>query len=89
MDMGERVVVASDKFKGSLTAAEVDARVAAGLARGGFDGEVAALPVADGGDGTVAAALAAGFRPVELEVHGPAGAPVTAAYALRGETAVI
>jgi glycerate kinase len=87
--MGERVVVAADKFKGSLTAAEVAVRVAAGLARGGFDGEVAALPVADGGDGTVAAALAAGFRPVELEVHGPAGATVTAAYALRGETAVI
>jgi glycerate 2-kinase len=87
--MGERVVVAADKFKGSLTAAEVAVRVAAGLARGGFDGEVAALPVADGGDGTVAAALAAGFSRVELAVHGPAGAPVTAAYALRGETAVI
>ncbi len=87
--MGERVVVAPDKFKGSLTAAEVAARVAAGLARGGFTGEVETLPVADGGDGTVAAAVAAGFRRVELGVRGPAGKNVTASYALLGDTAVI
>jgi glycerate kinase len=87
--MGERAVVAADKFKGSLTAAEVAQRVAAGLGRAGFAGEVEALPVADGGDGTVAAAVAAGFRPVELEVTGPAGAAVRAVYALRGRDAVI
>jgi glycerate kinase len=83
------VLLAPDKFKGSLTAAEVAARLAAGLARGGYPGETDTVPVADGGDGTVAAAVAAGFRPAELEVHGPAGDPVTAAYALRGDTAVI
>src|SRR5487761_190913 len=87
--MGERVVVAPDKFKGSLTAAEVTAAVAAGLVRGGFIGEIEALPVADGGDGTVAAAVAAGFRRVELVVHGPVGKNVTASYALLGDTAVI
>jgi glycerate 2-kinase len=87
--MAERVVVAPDKFKGSLTAGEVAARVAAGLARAGFGGEIAVLPVADGGDGTVAAAVAAGFRRVELTVRGPAGKNVTASYALSGETAVI
>jgi glycerate kinase len=87
--MGGRVVVAPDKFKGSLTAAEVAARVAAGLARGGFAGEVVSQPVADGGDGTVAAAVSAGFRLVELTVPGPAGTPVTAAYGLRGDVAVI
>jgi glycerate 2-kinase len=87
--MGGRIVVAPDKFKGSLTAAEVAARVAAGLARGGFAGEIVSQPVADGGDGTVAAAVSAGFRPVELLVHGPAGTQVTAAYALRGDVAVI
>ena len=87
--MRERVVVAPDKFKGSLTAAEVAAGVAAGLARGGFGGEVDALPVADGGDGTVAAAVSAGFRRVELGVRGPVGKNVTASYALRDDTAVI
>jgi glycerate kinase len=87
--MRERVVVAPDKFKGSLTAAEVAAGVAAGLARGGFAGETEALPVADGGDGTVAAAVSAGFRRVELGVRGPVGKNVTASYALRDDTAVI
>jgi glycerate 2-kinase len=84
-----KVLVAPDKFKGSLTAPEVAAHVAAGLAASGFAGEVLAVPVADGGDGTVAAALAAGFHRAELEVHGPAGGKVTAGYALRGGTAVI
>jgi glycerate kinase len=83
------VVIAADKFKGSLTAAEVADRVAAGLAGGGFDGKTVSVPVADGGDGTVAAAVAAGFRLAELQVRGPAGETVTAAYALRGDTAVI
>ena len=87
--MRERVVVAPDKFKGSLTAAEVAARVAAGLARGGFAGETEVLPVADGGDGTVAAAVSAGYRRVELGVRGPVGKNVTASYALLGHTAVI
>lgn len=87
--MRERVVVAPDKFKGSLTAAEVAARVAAGLARGGFAGETEVLPVADGGDGTVAAAVSAGFRRVELGVRGPVGKNVTASYALLDDTAVI
>ncbi|HVT69239.1 MAG TPA: glycerate kinase [Trebonia sp.] len=84
-----KVLIAPDKFKGSLTAAEVAARVAAGLARGGFGGETVPLPVADGGDGTVAAAVSAGFRRVELGVRGPLGKNVTAAYALRDDTAVI
>jgi glycerate 2-kinase len=87
--MADRVVVAPDKFKGSLAATEVTARVAAGLARTGFRGEIVRLPVADGGDGTVDAAVSAGYQRVELEVRGPTGRPVTAAFALRGDTAVI
>jgi glycerate kinase len=67
----------------------VAAEVAAGLVRGGFTGEIEALPVADGGDGTVAAAVSAGFRRVELGVRGPVGKNVTASYALLGDTAVI
>ncbi|GIH74257.1 glycerate kinase [Planobispora longispora] len=74
------VVIAPDKFKGSLTAAEVAARVAAGLGPGVA---TVALPVADGGDGTVAAVVACGFEPVEVEVTGPVGDPVRAVYAWR------
>ncbi len=87
--MAERVLVAPDKFKGTLSAAEVTARLAAGLARAGADADVVPLPVADGGDGTVDAAVSAGYRRVEMGVRGPVGRPVTAAFALLDDTAVI
>ena len=84
-----KVLVAPDKFKGSLTAAEVASAVAAGLADVHPALEVRCLPVADGGDGTVAAAVAAGFRRVPVPARGPTGAPLTASYAVRGDTAVV
>ncbi|GAA2761320.1 glycerate kinase [Streptomyces paradoxus] len=85
----QRVLVAADKFKGSLTAVEVAERVAAGLRRVLPDLAVETLPVADGGDGTVAAAVAAGFERREVRVAGPLGDEVTAAFALRDGTAVV
>ena len=84
-----RVLVAADKFKGSLTAVQVAERVTAGLRRAVPDVGVEALPVADGGDGTVDAAVAAGFERREVRVAGPLGHEVTAAFALRGGTAVV
>ncbi|MFI9585296.1 glycerate kinase [Streptomyces sp. NPDC052236] len=84
-----RVLVAADKFKGSLTAVQVAERVTAGLQRIVPGLAVDALPVADGGDGTVAAAVAAGFEQREVPVTGPLGEPLTAAYALRDGTAVV
>ncbi|MFD5056770.1 glycerate kinase [Streptomyces tendae] len=89
MDGTRRVLVAADKFKGSLTAVEVAERVTAGLRRVVPDVLVEALPVADGGDGTVAAAVAAGFERREVRVAGPLGDEVTAEYALREDTAVV
>ncbi|MFC3574312.1 glycerate kinase [Streptomyces yaanensis] len=84
-----RVLIAADKFKGSLTAVQVAERVTTGLRRVVPGLEVEALPVADGGDGTVAAAVAAGFERREMRVAGPLGHEVTAAFALRGGTAVV
>ncbi|MEW1719931.1 glycerate kinase [Streptomyces sp. NPDC093109] len=84
-----RVLIAADKFKGSLTAVQVAERVTAGLRRIAPGVPVGTLPVADGGDGTVAAAVAAGFERREVRVTGPLGDEVTAAYALRDGTAVI
>jgi glycerate kinase len=83
------VVVAPDKFKGTLTATAVARHVTAGLARVRPDLAVVQAPVADGGDGTVDAAEAAGYRRVEARVCGPTGQPVTASFALLDETAVI
>ncbi|MFI1761341.1 glycerate kinase [Streptomyces sp. NPDC020800] len=83
------MLIAADKFKGSLTAVQVAERVTAGLRRVVPGVEVEALPVADGGDGTVDAAVAAGFERREVRVAGPLGQEVTAAFALRGGTAVV
>jgi glycerate kinase len=83
------VVIAPDKFKGTLSAAEAAERIAAGILRVAPGTEVRALPVADGGEGTVLAALAAGFERVELTVSGPTGEPVQAAIAVQGGTAVV
>jgi glycerate kinase len=89
VDETRRVLIAADKFKGSLTAVQVAERVTAGLRRVVPDLRVEALPVADGGDGTVDAAVAAGFERREVRVAGPLGQEVTAAFALRGDTAVV
>jgi glycerate 2-kinase len=83
------VLVAPDKFKGSLTAPEVAAAVARGLTAGRSDVEVSCLPVADGGDGTLAAALAAGYEAVPVTATGPTGEPVQTAYARLGDVAVV
>jgi glycerate 2-kinase len=83
------VVVAPDKFKGSLTAAAAAAALARGIGRVRPDLPVHEVPVADGGDGTVAAALAAGFRPLTATVTGPTGEPVGATIALRDDLAVV
>jgi len=89
LDVGmTRVLVVPDKFKGSLTGLEVAEALARGLLRTRPDLEVETLPVADGGDGTLDAALAAGFERVDVTVTGPTGRPVRTAYAHRDGTAV-
>ncbi|HVV21072.1 MAG TPA: glycerate kinase, partial [Pseudonocardiaceae bacterium] len=62
---------------------------ARGIARARPDVDVHEVPIADGGDGTVAAAVAAGFAPVQVAVHGPTGEPVTATIAVRDDVAVV
>lgn len=84
-----RVVVAPDKFKGSASAAEVAEALARGIGTVRPDAEVVRVPVADGGDGTVDAAVAAGFEPVAVTVAGPTGHPVATEYARRDVSAVI
>jgi glycerate kinase len=84
-----RVLIAADKFKGSLTAAQVAERITAGIHRARPGAVVESLPVADGGDGTVEAAVAGGFERRRVTVTGPLGTPVTAAFALRESTAVV
>jgi glycerate kinase len=84
-----RVVVAPDKFKGSLTAAEVVDAVASGLLVVAPDTDVVRVPIADGGDGTVAAAVSRGFTAVPVDASGPTGEPVSAIYARHDHQAVV
>jgi glycerate kinase len=83
-----KVLVAPDKFKGSLTAAQVTDRIAAGLEH---DPSIRCtrLPLADGGDGSVAAAVAAGYQAHPVQVVGPTGQPHRATIAFDGTTAVV
>ena len=84
-----KIVVAPDKFKGSLPATQVAAAIAAGLRAELPAAELVTIPVADGGEGTVDAAVAAGFERVPVTASGPTGEPVQASYARRGEVAVV
>jgi glycerate kinase len=88
-----RALIAPDKFKGSLTAGEVADALAAGLrsATGSEIGSVHCelLPLADGGDGSVDAAVASGFARRSYTVAGPTGQPVQASIAFDGATAVV
>ena len=83
------VLVAPDKFKGSLTAEQVATAIAAGIHEVWPERAVRTVPVADGGDGTVDAALAAGFIRVGVSAHGPTGEPVDAVIAVRDGVAVV
>jgi glycerate kinase len=84
-----RVVVAPDKFEGSLSAGQAAAAVEAGLRRARPDVEVVRLPLGDGGAGTLDALLAAGFERVPVQATGPTGEPVAAAIAVDGERAFV
>jgi glycerate 2-kinase len=84
-----RVVVAPDKFKGSLDAAAVAAALIAGWRDVAPDAACEAIPMADGGDGTVDAFLAGGAQARTVRVRGPLGASVEATYARDGDLAVV
>ncbi|MBO1756618.1 glycerate kinase [Allobranchiibius sp. CTAmp26] len=84
-----RIVVAVDKFKGSLSAAQAADHIGVGLQSVDPAVQIVTAPVADGGDGTVDAMIAVGFDPREVTVAGPTGAPVRATFAVRENTCVV
>jgi glycerate kinase len=89
-----RVVLAPDKFKGTLAAADVAAAMAAGWRRAEPGAEIEEIPVADGGEGTLDALVAALDGTIHTAtVRGPLGDPVSAEYAIAdgpdGRVAVV
>ena len=84
-----RVIVAPDKFKGSLSAPDVARHIKEGLLSTHPGLEVELLPVGDGGEGTIDAVVTAGFTRVNASVQGPTGEALQADFAVRGQVAVI
>jgi len=84
-----RVLVAPDKFRGSLTAAQAADAMRLGVLDAAPAADVTTLPIADGGEGTVDAFVYAGATPHQRSVAGPLGDPVRARFAVRGETAIV
>jgi glycerate kinase len=86
-----RILAAPDKFKGTLTAGEAAAAIARGWRRSDPAADVDELPLADGGDGTLDALVAAlGGERRTADVTGPDGGRVEAEFGLlEGSVGVI
>ncbi|MDR3436507.1 glycerate kinase [Telmatospirillum sp.] len=87
-----KIVIAPDSFKESLTALEVAMHIEHGFRQVFPDADYVKLPVADGGEGTVEAMVAAtNGKIMHVAVTGPLGDKIEAFYGLCGDgrTAVI
>ncbi|MBY4890230.1 glycerate kinase [Pantoea sp. DY-15] len=81
-----KIVIAPDSYKESLSALEVASAIEAGFREIFPEAEYVKIPVADGGEGTVEAMVAATQgNIVRLTVTGPLGKPVEAFYGLSGD----
>jgi glycerate kinase len=81
-----RVLLAPDSFKGSLTSVEAARAVAEGWSRARPRDELILAPLADGGEGTLAAmAESGGWEWQEADVHDPLGRPLTARWLLSAD----
>ncbi|HEX2089076.1 MAG TPA: glycerate kinase [Actinomycetota bacterium] len=89
-----RVLVAPDKFKGTLTAPEAAEAIATGWRRGDPSSEIEIIPMADGGEGTLEALVSGvGGERFRERVAGPLDEPVDAEFAVvrapEGPTGVV
>ena len=85
-----RIVIAPDKFKGSLTAAEVCRVIARGVRRADAHAEVVSIPLADGGEGTLDLLVShLNLEVVRLTVNDPLFRPVEAYYGKKGAVAYV
>jgi len=83
----KRIILAPDSFKGSVTATEACEAIARGIRQVLPEVEIVSLPMADGGEGTVDALVAAtGGTRRQAPVRGPLGEDILAVYGMLGET---
>jgi glycerate kinase len=83
-----RILIAPDKFKGSLSARQVAEHIALGIRDVIPDAQIEIAPVADGGEGTAEVICKArGGEWVTCRAHGPLGNPIEARYVWLSENA--
>lgn len=86
----KKCIVISDSFKGTLSSLEICKIACGSISRVFPDCQVEAIPVADGGEGTVECFVEAiGAVPTAVDVSGPYKEPVRAVYCRSGDRAVI
>lgn len=84
------VLVCPTSFKGTLSASEAAAAMAAGVKEAWPGARTILLPIADGGEGTLEVLLSSGGRRFTETVHGPTGEEVRADWGLLPDgTAVV
>jgi glycerate 2-kinase len=85
-----KMILAPDKFRGSLTASEVCAAMTEGIRSVVSDAEIIAIPMADGGEGTAEILTKnAGGQMRNAIVLNPLNRPIEASYGLCEQTAYI
>lgn len=84
-----KIVIACDKFKGSLSAQSAAEALSVGLRETAPATQALIFPAADGGEGTLDAFITAGYNEVQTTAAGPVGEPVATRYAVQGKTAVV
>lgn len=85
-----KVVIAPDKFKGSLTAVEVCEAIKKGVLAVHPEAQISTIPLADGGEGTLdVLEKSLHLRWVKVTVHDPLFRPVQSSYCIKGEDAYV
>jgi glycerate kinase len=86
-----RIVIAPDGFKETLTAEQACAAMAMGVRLAVPDAQITLIPLADGGEGTVAALLVGGGRRIGVRAAGPLGGTVSAEFGVMPDerTAIV
>lgn len=86
----QRIILAFDKFKGSLTSEEVAHAFASGWHSVVPDCDILTVPIADGGDGLLLALSSAlGAKYQDVVAYDPLHRPITTRYAMAGQTAIV
>jgi len=81
-----KIIIAPDSFKGSLSAIEVGQTIKNAFTHEFKEADIQVVPMADGGEGTVAALLfATNGQCMELEAAGPTGQSIPAFYGILGD----